>query len=124
MNQWPRYERMVYAIPVLGWMLKDVAYGDKDNIYYFIAALVMMWIIAIIAFGYPAIIIPALGLACFLMGVSQSVVLLGLAVYLLRLFGQGMMTHTSMTAMGRWYSGNRGTAVSLALRPRGAALIP
>lgn len=60
MNQLPRYERMIYAIPVLGWMLKDVAYGDKDNIYYFIAALLMMWIIAIIAFGYPAIIIPAL----------------------------------------------------------------
>ncbi|MCB1384905.1 MAG: MFS transporter [Nitratireductor sp.] len=73
-----------------------------------------------------AIIIPALGLACFLMGVSQSVVLLGLAVYLLRLFGQGMMTHTSMTAMGRWYSGNRGTAVSLAAlgHQTGEALLP
>ncbi|WP_424931449.1 hypothetical protein [Amaricoccus macauensis] len=58
----PFYERAIYAIPVLGWMLKDVAYGDKDNIYYFIATLVMAWIIAIIAFGYPAIILPALAL--------------------------------------------------------------
>ncbi len=43
-----------------------------------------------------------------------SMLLLGLTLYLLRLFGQGMMTHTSMTAMGRWYAGHRGRAVSLA----------
>lgn len=56
----PFFERMIYAIPLIGWMLKDVAYGDSDNIYYFIASLVMGWVIAIIAFGYPAVIIPAL----------------------------------------------------------------
>lgn len=58
----PLHERMIYAIPLIGWMLKDVVYGDSDNIYYFIASLVMGWILAIIAFGYPAVIIPALAL--------------------------------------------------------------
>lgn len=58
----PLAERMIYAIPLLGWMLKDVAYGDKDNIYWFIATMVMLWILAIMAFGYPAIILPALAL--------------------------------------------------------------
>lgn len=58
----PLGERMLYAIPIFGWMLKDVTYGAKDNIYWFIATMVMLWILAIIVFGYPAIIIPALAL--------------------------------------------------------------
>lgn len=60
------------------------------------------------------IIMPALALACLLMSASRSVVVLGVAIYLLRLFGQGMMTHTSLTAMGRWFSGHRGRAISVA----------
>jgi sugar phosphate permease len=39
--------------------------------------------------------------------------LLVLAIYLLRLFGQGMFTHIAMTAMGRWFAAQRGRAVSL-----------
>jgi len=61
------------------------------------------------------IITPALALAVFAMGLSQSIILLVVILYCLRLFGQGMMTHTSMTAMGRWYSANRGRAVSIAV---------
>lgn len=59
------------------------------------------------------IIMPGLALACVLMSVSHSVVLLGLTIYMLRLFGQGMMTHTSLTAMGRWFLRYRGRAVAL-----------
>ncbi|MEX0706325.1 MAG: MFS transporter [Woeseia sp.] len=32
----------------------------------------------------------------------------------LRFFGQGMLTHTTMTAMGRWFNRKRGRAVSIA----------
>lgn len=73
-----------------------------------------------------AFIIPMLGLACFLMSWSRSVVLLGLTLYLLRLFGQGMMSHTAMTAMGKWYAARRGTAVSIATvgLQGGEALLP
>lgn len=60
------------------------------------------------------IVMPLLALACLVMSVSQHVVLLGITIYLLRLFGQGMMTHTSLTAMGRWFSQYRGRAVSVA----------
>lgn len=58
--------------------------------------------------------VPMLALASVSMAFSGSVILLGLTIYFLRLFGQGMMTHISMTAMGRWFSGHRGKAVSLA----------
>lgn len=72
------------------------------------------------------IIIPALALATMAMGLSHSIVFLVLILYCLRLFGQGMMTHTSMTAMGRWYSLQRGRAVSVAVvgHQAGEALLP
>jgi hypothetical protein len=61
-NRLPLSERMIYAIPLFGWMRKHLGYGDNDNIYWYIAAMVMLWILAIIAFGFPAVIIPALAL--------------------------------------------------------------
>jgi len=72
------------------------------------------------------IVIPMLALACVLMSFSTSWILLALTIFLLRLFGQGMMTHISMTAMGRWYSGHRGRAVSIATlgHQAGEALLP
>ena len=59
------------------------------------------------------IVVPALALACLGMALVPSVWLLVLVIYGLRLFGQGMMTHTALTAMGRWYAARRGKAVSL-----------
>jgi len=58
------------------------------------------------------VVISLLAIACLLMGSVTSVPLLVVTIYLLRLFGQGMMTQTAMTAMGRWYVTNRGKAVS------------
>ncbi|MEM5472474.1 MFS transporter [Hoeflea sp. AS60] len=56
---------------------------------------------------------PILAIACVLMAWSKSLVLLVVAIYLLRLFGQGMFTHIAMTAMGRWFAAQRGRAISL-----------
>lgn len=58
-------------------------------------------------------VIACLALACGLMSVVNSVYMLVAVLFLLRLFGQGMMTHIAMTAMGRWYARERGRAVSL-----------
>lgn len=60
------------------------------------------------------IIVPALSAACLAMMFNHSFVLLVVVIYLLRLFGQGMMTQTAFTATARWFSGNRGRAISLA----------
>lgn len=59
------------------------------------------------------VIVPMLALATASMAYSNTVITLVLTLYLLRLFGQGMMSHTAMTAMGRWYSTHRGRAVSV-----------
>ena len=61
-----------------------------------------------------AFTIPALMAAAISMSMASNVIWLGFTIYALRLFGQGMMTHISMTAMGRWFSAQRGRAVSLA----------
>tara|TARA_R110000751_G_scaffold146094_5_gene249741 strand:+ start:37163 stop:38398 length:1236 start_codon:yes stop_codon:yes gene_type:complete len=60
------------------------------------------------------IIIPLLALFAASMAFANSLVLLVLAIFGLRLFGQGMMTHNAITAMGRWYVAQRGRAVSVA----------
>lgn len=59
------------------------------------------------------IIVPVLALACILMAFSRNIVLLVLAVYLLRLFGQGMMSQNAFTATGRWFAAQRGKAMAL-----------
>lgn len=60
-----------------------------------------------------SVVIVALAGACVVMATASSVIGLTLAVFLLRLSGQGMMSHTAMTAMGRWFSSHRGRAVSV-----------
>ena len=54
-----------------------------------------------------------LALACISMALSASIVMLAVTIYFLRLFGQGMMSHIAMTAMGKWFAAQRGRAVSI-----------
>jgi len=54
-----------------------------------------------------------LALACVGFAQANSIIILVISLYGLRLLGQGMMTHISITAMGRWYARNRGKAISI-----------
>ncbi len=60
------------------------------------------------------------------MAFGQSVLLLGLSVFLLRFCGQGMFSHIAMTAMGRWFEARRGRAVAIANlgHPAGEVVLP
>lgn len=71
-------------------------------------------------------VIPALAGACLLIAYAPSLTVMVLALYVLRLFGQGMMTHTSLTEIGRWFAANRGRATSLVVpgHQAGEALLP
>ncbi|WAJ30659.1 MFS transporter [Antarcticirhabdus aurantiaca] len=60
-----------------------------------------------------SVVITVLAGACLLMAAADNLAVLFLAIYLLRLFGQGMMSQTAYTATGRWFSANRGRATSL-----------
>lgn len=52
--------RAAYYIPVFGWMLKEAVRGPDATKFLFIVNLMLIWFLAIVAFGYPAIILPAL----------------------------------------------------------------
>ena len=69
---------------------------------------------------------PALGFACVLIAAAPNVVLLTLALYLLRLFGLGMMLETAFTEIGRWFVANRGRAMALIApgQQAGVAILP
>jgi len=73
-----------------------------------------------------ALVIPALAGAVFLAGYASSLPILIVAIFLLRLFGQGMMTHIALTSTGRWFVAERGRAVSLVVLGHqcGEATIP
>ena len=61
-----------------------------------------------------AIVLGALALSCLTMAALPSVWLLPLVIFGLRVFGQGMVSHTAMVAMARWYVATRGRAISIA----------
>jgi MFS family permease len=73
-----------------------------------------------------ALVIPVLAGASLLAGFATSVAVLVIAIFLLRLFGQGMMTHIALTTTGRWFVVERGRAISLVVlgHQGGEATIP
>lgn len=73
-----------------------------------------------------AFVVPVLAGAALLAGFATSVLVLAFAIFLLRLFGQGMMTHMALTATGRWFHAERGRAISLVVlgHQGGEASIP
>ena len=58
--------------------------------------------------------IASLAVAAVFMALANSLIILLIALYLLRLLGQGMLSHTALVAMGRWFHAERGRAVSVA----------
>ena len=74
------------------------------------------------------VVLVMLGFSCSLLLLSQAyylfILLIGL--YGIRLFGQGLMTHTSITSMARFFNVNRGKAIGFASlgHPFGEAVFP
>jgi len=99
----------------------DLSHGDFGLVYMFstlASAAVLPFVGRLVDVASVAmtslIVIVMLAFAGVTMSLASSLPMLIAAIFLLRLFGQGMMTHTAITAMGRWYATNRGKAVSLA----------
>lgn len=64
--------------------------------------------------GVGVAVLVGLAAATLLMSLSHAIWSLVLAVFLLRLMGQGMMGHAAMVAMSRWFVATRGRAVAIA----------
>ena len=52
--------------------------------------------------------------ACLMMGSVSSPMMLVMAIFLLRHFGQGLCSHAGLTSMARYHDVNRGKAIALA----------
>ncbi|NNG03620.1 MAG: MFS transporter [Inquilinus sp.] len=63
---------------------------------------------------YAVFVCTGLIAATFALAFAQTIVFLFLALFALRLTGQGLMTHTAITGMVRGFSATRGKAVSIA----------
>lgn len=54
--------RLFFAVPVIGWIARDLVLGDKDNIWYALAMVVSLWGISGLTYGVPGLYLPALAL--------------------------------------------------------------
>jgi len=98
----------------------DLSHGEFGRLYMFatLASAVCLPFLGRLVDVVPEhrsilLVIPVLASATLLAAYAPSVTVLAIAIFLLRLFGQGMMTHIALTATGRWFALQRGRAVSL-----------
>ncbi|NIZ14503.1 hypothetical protein [Phaeobacter sp. HF9A] len=56
------FERIVFRLPLIGRIWKEVSYGDAHNIYYAIASFVSLWGILVMLFGLPGLYLPAVAM--------------------------------------------------------------
>lgn len=112
----------------------DLSHGDFGNVYAvgtLTSGFLLMWIgkaIDRVDLRYYALFLcVALAGACLVMSLAQGVILLTLAIFLLRITGQGLLSQTALVTMARYFAeGTRGRAVSVAALgfPSGQALFP
>lgn len=81
------------------------------------SAAVMVFVGKVVDFYSPrqvgAVALLGLGIACATMAIAETLTMLVFTIFLIRFFGQGMMSHIALTAMGRWFDATRGKAVSI-----------
>lgn len=51
---------LLLFLPVFGLSVRSALKGDATEKVFFVANLIMAWLLAVLHFGYPAIILPAL----------------------------------------------------------------
>ncbi|MGK9165429.1 MFS transporter [Inquilinus limosus] len=71
------------------------------------------WIDRTTVHRYTIGVAALLSTACAVTALSPNVVVLGLAFYMLRLGGQGLMTHTALTATARTFPADAGKALGI-----------
>lgn len=62
----PLWQRIFFAVPVFGWVARDITFGDKNNIWFAMIAFVSVWLSSALLFGLPGLYLPALALVPFI----------------------------------------------------------
>lgn len=55
----PLWQRLFFAVPVVGWIAHDLVHGDEDNIWYALVLVISLWAISGLTFGLPGLYVPA-----------------------------------------------------------------
>lgn len=97
--------------------LTDGAWGGLYTVSTTTSAVVMLWA-GTLTDNFRVrrlvwVIMPALAATCVAMALNAWLPALFLIIFLLRLFGQGMMVQLAVTAMARWFTARRGLALSI-----------
>lgn len=97
--------------------LSDGQWGGVYTLSTVASAAVMLWAGALTdrfrVRALAAIVMPGLAAICIAMALNRTVAGLVVVVFLLRLFGQGMMSQLATVAMARWFLARRGLALSV-----------
>lgn len=75
---------------------------------------------------FTVVVISGLAAACLVISFAPTILALTLSIFLLRHFGQGLTSHTSVTSMARYMSYDRGKSIAIASMgySTGEALLP
>jgi MFS family permease len=75
---------------------------------------------------WSCFVVGGLGVACLLLAWAPAAIFVGIALFGLRFFGQGLASHTSVVSMARYFDVARGRAVSIAAlgHPVGEGILP
>ena len=98
----------------------SITHGQFGSIYAsatLLSSLVLVWIgkkiddVNILKFASYVIIF--LSVSCFIFSKISSVIFLFIGIFLMRLAGQGLSSHTASTTISRYFNKNRGRALSI-----------
>ena len=97
--------------------LTNTEFGSLYSIATVLSAITIIWagklIDTVSLRKYTLSIILGLSITCLMASFVFNVFFLFLVIYFLRLFGQGLMGHTSRTTMARYFNTNRGKALAI-----------
>ena len=98
----------------------SISHGQFGTIYAsatLLSSLVLMWIGKKIddmdAFKFSIFVIILLSFACYFFSNVNTISLLFIGIFFLRLSGQGLMSHTASTTVSRYFEKSRGKALSI-----------
>ena len=98
----------------------SITHGQFGSIYAsatLLSSFILVWIgkkiddVNILKFASYVIIL--LSISCFLFSKISSIIFLFFSIFLMRLSGQGLMSHTATTTISRYFEKSRGRALSL-----------
>ena len=98
----------------------SITHGQFGSIYAsatLLSSFVLVWIGKKIddvnVFKFAMYVTVFLSISCFLFSKITSIIFLFFGIFLMRLAGQGLSTHTATTTISRYFNKNRGRALSL-----------